>query len=206
MYCLSTKVERKSISDETIIRLYNNGWAINDIVAQHKASVRYVRCVLQAQGVDTASYRAAPDFLKKCIISMISTGLPVRKVAETIDVSPHLVRQVLRNNQTNASVLRSTQKFSSVQRAILDSDWSHFLKLYQSGTLGFMKCAERCNFTALNCLEAVLRLDENTVAIHREKLFRHIAANRSSGLSAASVGKQIGVSHSIVKITWASMD
>lgn len=199
MYCLKKKTNRELISDEKVINLYDTGWSINDIVANHKVSVRRVRSILQEKGRSTASFRAAPDTIKECVMVLVASNISIRRISDTVDISPHLVRQVLRDNKVNASGLRKNSSLAVEMVNISNGVWNVFFEAYLSGELGFVKCAEKAGLNADGCAEAVLRLSDDEVETHKAKLHSYIADKRDTGLSASTIGKQLGVSAAIVK-------
>lgn len=193
------KTHRNNISDAQILALYNEGWSINDIVVHHKTSIKRVRAVLQNNGVNTAGYRAISSYLKECVLAMVATGISVRQLESIIDYSSHLIRQVLRNENKTATYLRDNNNAIVAKHVIPAPIWLQFVELYISGKVGFMKCAEQCQFSLQNCVEAVLRLSENEINQHKVNLYSEIALYKATGLSAAAVSKKLGVSPSIVK-------
>lgn len=192
-------VERKNITDKEIFDLYNNGWSINDIVMNHKTSIRRVRSCLQNKGIDTSKYRSASIQVKEIVLRLVELGVSYKKISDTVDISIHLIRQILRDNKTTSFDLRVMGAFSGISAEISDSDWLNFYELYESGTIGFMKCAQKCGFSVSCCIEAAMKLSERDVYQHREKLYAYIVLQKDTGLSATSVSKQLGISTAIVK-------
>lgn len=193
------KSSKPKISDEKIIKLYSAGWSINDIVAHYATTVIYVRALLQEMGAATSKYRATTDYYKNCILAVMSIGVSVRALADIIDVSSHLIRQVLRSANLRAEDLRQNASFDVSEQTIPEVVWSRFNELYVSGQYGFIKCAETCGFSATECAQAVVKLTEQDVKQHQKNLTSHIASKQATGLSPTSIGKQFGVSTSLVK-------
>lgn len=198
MDSLKTKTPRTFVPDEIIIELHRSGWSISDIVAHHKTSVRRVRKVLQEQGIDTSKQRSASKDLKECFLQLVSCGVTVREIAAATDSSAHLIRQVLRDNQVNVTALRGGDA-SAPRFSLQTKEWRVFLELYLSGNYGFLKCAEMRGFSISDCVEAVLRLSQDDVSLHQNRIRAHIIAQKETGLSVSSVAKRFGVSASLVK-------
>ncbi len=184
--------------------MYAAGWSINDIVAHHKTSVFRVRTILKNAGVDTSVYRRASEPLRACVLQMVAAGASVKKVSNTIDISSHLIRQVMRDEKTNVAGLRNKNADVNFPLTIDMTKWPQFLELYRSGTHGFLLCADMCEFSDTDRVEAVFRLKEEDVQAHHRALTSRIYKQRNSGLSAATVGKKFGVSAALVKGIFAS--
>ena len=195
---------KKDIIDDKIIELYNNGWSINDIVARYRASAKRVRGVLQEKGKETSGYRSISDCLRERLLALVTTKLSVRELEERVDQSSHLIRQVLRDKGVTATEWRTQNKTDFSIHAIPPATWKSFVEMYISGNGGFMFCADACGFSPRNCAEAALRLSNEDVKKHRERLREKIINKRSTGLSAISVGKQLGVSPALVKKIFAN--
>lgn len=191
--------ERKNISDDKIYELYMSGWSINDIVRQHRTSVRRVREILQSKGVETSKYRNAPDIVKECVLLLIGQGFSLRRTADTLDISTHLVRQILRDNQTNAENLRLAWKGNQQDQSFSREELWAFSELYISGQLGFIKCAEAMGLKPRACVLAANGLNIEDISKHKTGLRVNILSKQKEGLSAITIGKQLGVSAAIVK-------
>lgn len=201
---LKMKVCKKDIIDDKIVALYNDGWSINDIVAHYRATAKRVRGVLQDKGMETSGYRSISDHLRERILALVTTGIAVRELGERVDLSSHLVRQVLRDRNVTATEWRMQNNVDFSVLLIPEKPWRDFVAQYVLGNQGFMLCADACGFSPRDCAEAVLRLSNEEVVLHRERLYKNVLSKRSTGLSAISVGKQFGISPALVKRIFAN--
>ena len=183
---------RLPIKDQEIIELYKSGYSQNDIVKQYDVSVTYTRSVLASAGFDTRRFRTLSSTAVKVIETLVDAGIRYVDIERVCDISFHAIRDYIKRSDYRARTKKSP---------LTNSAFSHmpeFLKAYREG-YSFCFLLESMSLEDSDILPAFRCIQEEDIALHRDKLRIKIEECRKAGLSDAGITQKLNISRSVVR-------
>lgn len=198
---------RLPVSDEDIIRLYQEGLSQNDIVRLYKASLPRTRAVLQAAGFDTKHYRQITALIKDTMQALSDSGATYYGIEEICDISFDVVREIAFDpkNKSKGKTKKTwmRRKNSEDIPRVMFPGRAEFADKFCSG-------ASFCALCESMGLPMDVRVDlyweirngtfqEADLQKHRAALYDLIRKDNNSGFSVTTIAKKHIISKSVVR-------
>lgn len=195
MICKESVVPSVDINKE-IIRHYKEGYSQKDIQNKFHIPLHRIRSLLLSEGFTTCSYRSITSGTKNIIELLIYEGYSYRMIAQILNISFHVIREL--------SVNRDLEE-SNKERFLLDapknsSKYNEFIEKYKNGN-SFLFLYESLSLGLQDVCPIVKELmkEDNLLAMHEKCLNKRIVSMLKKDYPIYMIAKKLRVSVSVVK-------